>query len=102
MEAGLGDMLEFKLNGFQGDFFEGSIGKINTLNSLTAPLSTTVKGPFGVSGGNLLSRWTRSLSDDSEMILQFYYDRSSRRERVFHESRDTYDLDFQHRFRGSI
>ncbi|MCK4294559.1 MAG: TonB-dependent receptor [Planctomycetes bacterium] len=82
----------------QGDFFEGQVGKINTLYSLTAPLSQVVKGPFGISGGNVLGRWTRSFSDDSEMMLQMYYDRTSRRERTFHESRDTYDIDFQHRF----
>jgi len=83
---------------FQGDFFDGDIGQINTLYSLTAPLSQVVKGPFGISGGNVLGRWTRTFSDDSEMMLQMYYDRASRRERTFHESRDTYDIDFQHRF----
>jgi len=82
----------------QGDFFEGNIGKINTLRSLTAPLSTVVKTPFGVSGGNLLTRWTRNFSDDSEIMLQMYYDTTSRRERTYHKRRDTYDFDFNHRF----
>jgi iron complex outermembrane receptor protein len=82
----------------QGDFFDGDIGKIDTRWSVTPPLSTLEKGPFGASGGNILSRWTRTYHDDSQMTLQTYYDRTSRREHTFHESRDTYDIDFQHRF----
>ena len=82
----------------QGDFFDGHAGSINTLYSLTPPLSQTVKGPFGIGGGNILARWTRILPDDSEVILQFYYDRSARREKTYHETRDTYDFDFQHHF----
>lgn len=85
----------------QGDFFEGNIGKINTINSLTAPLLSLDKGVFGISGGNILSRWTRTFDDDSEITLQMYYDRTSRREVAYNESRDTYDFDFQHRFDAS-
>ncbi len=66
------------------------------------------------SGGNLLGRWTRTLSGDSDFSLQFYYDRTHLSEPVpalavgttvlapggrFADTLDTYDLDFQHHFR---
>jgi iron complex outermembrane receptor protein len=50
-------------------------------------------------GGNLLSRWTHIISEDSSTQLQFYYDRTQRVNPNFYsEDLDTYDLDFQHRF----
>jgi len=63
-------------------------------------------------GGNILSRWHHTFSEDSEMKLQFYYDRSSLSipepaanapvigsAGTFRDRLDTYDLDFQHNFR---
>lgn len=61
-------------------------------------------------GGNLLGRWTHTLENDSEMSLQFYYDRTNLSQPVpasifspiagrLTNSLDTYDLDFQHRIR---
>lgn len=60
-----------------------------------------------LSGGNLLGRWTQTLPDDSEMILQVYYDRTHLRQPVptsifapaghLRDDLDTFDVDFQHR-----
>jgi len=51
-----------------------------------------------VSGGNLLGRWTRRLSARSEFRAQVYYDRTFRMvPRQFEETRDTFDIDTQHR-----
>ena len=51
-------------------------------------------------GGNVLGRWSRVISDDSNMSLQLYYDRTYAVEpsaaSVFGDGLDTYDLDFQH------
>lgn len=65
-------------------------------------------GTASVSGGNLLGRWSRVLSETSDMSLQFYYDRTQLTFPVppvifapagtFEDDLDTYDLDFQHRF----
>lgn len=52
-------------------------------------------------GANLLTRWTHIFEDESESQLQFYYDQVSRDDGVLAHSRDTIDLDFQHRFRLS-
>ncbi len=82
----------------QGDLFYGDIGKVVQFNSLTAPTSVEKSGDFGVDGQNMLARWTRTYEDDSDMVLQTYYDRTRRRELTFDETRQTYDLDFQHRF----
>ncbi len=50
-------------------------------------------------GQNLLGRWTRTFSQDSEIILQMYFDRTWRRDIVSTISDEllTYDFDFQHR-----
>jgi iron complex outermembrane receptor protein len=54
-----------------------------------------------LSGMNLLGRWSRMLSETSDLALQFYYDRTFRREPTFQERRNTVDLDFQHRFKAT-
>ncbi len=82
----------------QGDFFAGDIGKITTVHSLAAPFAIDVAEDLDVEGQNILARWTREYSDDSDLSLQMYYDRTRRRETNLDETRKTYDLDFQHRF----
>jgi iron complex outermembrane receptor protein len=64
-------------------------------------------GDGTVSGGNVLGRWSRAISDSSDMSLQFYYDRTHLTLPVpaiffspagtLRDDLDTYDLDFQHR-----
>ncbi len=50
-------------------------------------------------GQNILGRWTHVLSDESDLSLQLYWDRTKRTvPGVGAETLDTYDLDFQHRF----
>jgi iron complex outermembrane receptor protein len=67
-------------------------------------------GEADVSGGNLLSRWTHVFSDESDLSVQLYYDRTHLDIPVpasavaptagrLVDDLDTYDLDFQHRFR---
>jgi iron complex outermembrane receptor protein len=71
-------------------------------------------GTADSSGANVLGRWTRVLSDDSDMSLQSYVDRTHLADPVapllvaglqfsppgtFYDDLTTYDLDFQHRFR---
>lgn len=52
-----------------------------------------------VRGGNGVGRWTRVLSEESDLQLQLYYDRSWRDfGNGFTEDLSTYDLDAQHRF----
>lgn len=71
-------------------------------------------GDAKTGGGNVLGRWSHTFSDDADMQLQLYYDRAHLRDHapalvvgtlvlapagIFSDDLDTYDLDFQHRFR---
>jgi iron complex outermembrane receptor protein len=73
---------------FQGDYYHGDGER--PLGVATAPK---------ISGGNLLGRWTRRFGDDSNLMVQAYYDRTER----FTSSRiqavvDTYAVDAQYNF----
>ena len=87
----------------QGDFYVGDENLDMTNDTRTA-------------GGNVLGRWTRTFSDDSDISLQLYYDRThiavpkpavvyagpfapfSLPAGTLGDDLDTYDLDFQDRF----
>ena len=70
----------------QGDGYGGRFGQLN------APDVTA-------EGGNVLGRWTRQLASDSSLMLQTYFDYTHRLlPNVFEEHRETFDIEFQHRF----
>src|SRR5262249_39596219 len=69
---------------FQGDAYDGRIGQ---------------NGPDDIraNGGNVLRRWTRVISEPSDLKLQAYYDRTHRRiPNSFTQDLGTFDLDFQY------
>ena len=71
----------------QGDLYGGRIAQPGT------------NGNIGVNGGNVIGRWSHTISEDSDFKLQLYYDRTHRNiPGTFAEDLDTYDVDFQHRF----
>jgi iron complex outermembrane recepter protein len=87
----------------QGDFYSGT-------EFLGPSLGESLLG-----GGNVLGRWTRTLADDSEMSLQWYYDRTQLAQPFaaspasppyvigfplasLTDDLDTYDLEFQYHF----
>ena len=53
--------------------------------------------PGRIGGGNLLGRWTRTFSEESDLSVQVYWDRTHRRQFNFIEDLDTFDVDGQHR-----
>jgi iron complex outermembrane receptor protein len=85
----------------QGDYYEGKLDETYLLYNLPTavnPLySRVVPSRTGVSGGNLLSRWQRTLSDTDNLSLQVYYDHSERTMLVSPQKFNTVDLEFQHR-----
>jgi iron complex outermembrane receptor protein len=83
----------------QGDIYAGKSGQRTAISNFTAPFSTVLQKNADLSGMNLLGRWTRTLSETSNLALQVYYDRTFRREPTFQEERNTVDFDLQHRFR---
>jgi len=81
----------------EGDLYQGKGEQRMDLNRSDfgfQPFATDVD----VSGGNLLARWERILDDTSSLMLQAYYDRTLREDGFLKQSRDTWDLDFNHRF----
>ncbi|MFC1735783.1 TonB-dependent receptor plug domain-containing protein [Candidatus Hydrogenedentota bacterium] len=91
------DVSEIDLLTFQGDIYDGRAGQTLTTPVLFPPIMRTFDGDIDFTGGNLLGRWTRTYSEESEMALQLYYDHTLRRDSVFRERRHTVDLDFQRR-----
>lgn len=79
-----------------GDLYDGEAGETLTVQSLRAPVPRTLEDDEEVSGGYLLSRWQRALSDTSDLKVQLYYDRTERSALLIDEDRDTFDLEMQH------
>jgi iron complex outermembrane recepter protein len=70
----------------QGDLYNGGVAQLSAQDVFIA-------------GGNLLGRWSHTMSKDSNFSLQLYYDQTRRHiPGVFGEHLDTYDIDSQHRF----
>jgi iron complex outermembrane receptor protein len=80
----------------QGDFYRGREGVVGTTEG-------------HVAGGNILSRWSKTFVNGSDVQLQLYYDRAFLGLPVaagafapagrFTDDLETYDLDLQHSFR---
>ncbi len=82
----------------QGDIYDGAVGQRLSRSLPAPPFAQEFEEDFPVRGGNVLARWTRAFSATSAMNLQFYYDRTTRDMNLIGETRDTFDLDFQHSF----
>ncbi len=91
-EAGPDDLVSIV-----ADAYDGRAGQLLLLPDpvdFFVPVPETVD----VSGGSVLARWKRTFSDNSDVIVQAYYDRIERDEITYGEERDTADIDMQHRF----
>lgn len=65
----------------------------------SAAFVDTQKFSGDINGGNITARWERTLSEDSAFRFQFYYDHAYRNfHNYFKQTRDSYDIDFQHHF----
>ena len=83
----------------EGAVYEGRAGQRVLLPTLVAPaFSRTVDEDVDMRGGNLLLRWKHQIANESDLSLQFFYDRFQREETVIKMTIDTLDLEFQHRF----
>jgi iron complex outermembrane receptor protein len=83
----------------QGDLYNMEAGERVEAVSYTQPFSRIVDSNALLSGGNVMARWQRSIGDGNDILLQVYYDRTTRDEANFGETRNTVDVDFLHRFR---
>jgi iron complex outermembrane receptor protein len=64
------------------------------------PRAVLVRDHQTFDGGNLLGRFTHRFSDEASLQFQTYYDRTHRDVVIFSEQRDTFDFDFQNRFKA--
>jgi len=85
-----------------GDTYSGESGGTAAGPLLVPPYAVAAPAVAQVDGGHLQAGWHRPLEPGSDLSLNFYYDHTNRQQ-VFQseqagEARDTYDIDFQHRF----
>jgi iron complex outermembrane recepter protein len=83
----------------QGDLYDEEAGESVQATSYTQPYSQIVDANALLSGGNIMGRWERVVSDGNDIQLQIYYDRTNRHEPNFGETRNTFDADFLQRLR---
>src|SRR6202008_695942 len=82
----------------QGDLYGGVAGQLTTLPAYSSPFTQRLLDDSGFAGGNILGRWEGPLGQSSDFKLQMYYDRTRREELRFQQTRNTFDVDFQHYF----
>ena len=80
----------------QGDIYDEAAGQSTTFGVYSPPGQTTVDANSELAGGNLLGRWKRVLSEQSDVQIQAYYDRTRHFEPEIGETRNTFDVDFLH------
>lgn len=81
----------------EGDAERGNEGEIaSSILSILPPVNGLVALRDRFSGWDLLSRWNRVLSPNSETSLQVYFDRSTRGDLTYGFGINTFDVDFQH------
>jgi len=71
---------------FQGNFYKGN--------------DRIKQNPSSIDGQNVMGKWTHTISDKSDLVVQAYVDRTWRIDipSTFTDELLTYDIDFQHRF----
>jgi iron complex outermembrane receptor protein len=79
----------------QADLYKGNIGQRVNIGYYSPPASINVVGSQDVSGGNILSRWKRTLGS-GDVQVQAYYDRTYQLDPQLGETRNTFDVDFIH------
>jgi len=81
----------------QGDIYQSDLNEQLSMPSPTAPFVSRFNDAVRADGGNVLAKWQRTLSPNSEYSVQAYYDSYHRKEGFVEEWRDTLDLELQHR-----
>lgn len=82
----------------QGDIFHNSVGDRINKPVVSVPFIQTDQANGKDAGGNIRLRWDRTLSEQSSIMLQVYYDRNRfQLSPVVNFDAESFDLDFQHR-----
>jgi iron complex outermembrane recepter protein len=91
-KLGVKDSITVEGGAYMGS--EGEIVPAVTSFQPPQPQILDLRQEFG--GWDLLSRWDRTISSNSQTTLQVYFDRTSRADITNGEGRNTFDVDFQH------
>ncbi len=83
----------------QGEMFSNREEQRYHLPAIVPPFVETTQGHQDTLGAHLLGRWTEKMDDDSDISLQAYYDVTHGTYVILEETRQTADVEFQHRFR---
>jgi iron complex outermembrane receptor protein len=82
----------------QGQYYNVFVNENENVVVLVPPYVTTTNLQNHDCGGNVLARWTREFTGSSTLTVQAYYDHFKQEQVGTSETRDTIDLDVQHRF----
>jgi iron complex outermembrane receptor protein len=82
----------------QGNYYSGTAGREVDHVTLVPAAVRIIDNREDNSGGNILGRWTRSFSEESQLTLQMYFDHSRQGYGEGEAMLDTFDVDLQHRF----
>lgn len=82
----------------QGEYYQGRESQSLTEPTPNAPYQNTLTLHSDVTGANFLARWTDTISEDSEIKVQTFYDHTERESNLPSERRDTFDIEAQHSF----
>jgi iron complex outermembrane recepter protein len=93
------DVSETRQWTFQGDLYAGRYGQA-FIEAVPVPptFTRTFQDHVDVAGANLLSRWSQTFSERSDLALQVYYDGTHRDVSLVSDERHTFDIDGQHHF----
>src|SRR6266516_2135805 len=84
---------------FQGDIYRSHYGETLTIPTLNAPYSNTFANLGGISGGNVLGRWTHDFGNSSTALQMYFDDTNITDNFLFTDHQKIFDIDFQHSFR---
>ena len=84
--------------GFRLDWDASTINQVTMQGDLyDGRISQATAGDIAVSGGNVVAKWSHTVSANSAVTAQLYYDRTNRNiPGTFGEDLDIYDVDLQH------
>ena len=81
---------------FTGEIYTGEVGEQNLTNSPTPPFATIDNLTRDYTGGFVNGAWNHTLSEKSDFQFRLSFDRNAIDDIAPEETRNTWDLDFQH------
>ena len=79
-----------------GEIYTGDAGGRFSVPSRQFPFQRVLRDESALSGGHLLGRWSRSVSDRSSVAVRTYFDTYERSDITSRQRVDSYDFDAQH------